>query len=239
MSYHDLSLSFLAFLSEVLGTISGFGSSTFFVPIALFFESMHLVLAITAILHCFSNFSKITLFHGHFSWSLFLKLGIPFILLTGVGAVMTNWFLVEHLMPALGVFLIFISILFLVSKKYIHRIPLGVGITLSGLSGFSTGLLGTGGALRGLALSALALEKKQFILMSSAMDMGGDLLRAGIYIYHGYMDWSHWFYIPLLASAAFLGAWVGKKILREIDQKLFENIVIITVCASGITLLFR
>jgi uncharacterized membrane protein YfcA len=239
MNFHDLGLAFFAFVSEILGTISGFGSSTFFLPIALFFESMHLVLAITAILHCFSNFSKITLFHGHFSWPLFWKLALPFIVLTGIGAVMTNWFLAEHLMHALGIFLITISMLFLIAKKYVHRMPFGLGVALSGLSGFSTGLLGTGGALRGLALSAIAIEKNQFILMSSAMDMGGDLLRAGIYIYHGYMDWTHWFYIPLLACAAFLGAWSGKKILHKIEQKHFENIVIVMVCISGVMLLFQ
>lgn len=239
MNFHDLGLSFFAFLSEVLGTISGFGSSTFFVPIALFFESMHLVLALTAILHCFSNFSKIRLFRGHFSWPLFWKLAIPFILLTGLGAFITNWFTAQHLMHALGIFLIVISVLFYVGKIYIRRMPLGAGIALSGLSGFSTGLLGTGGALRGLALSAMALEKNQFILMSAAMDLGGDLLRAAIYIYHGYMEWNHWFYIPLLASAAFLGALTGKKILHHMDQKHFDTIVIVTVGISGVMLLLR
>lgn len=239
MSFHDLALSILALFSEILGTISGFGSSTFFVPIALFFESMHLVLAITSILHCFSNFSKISLFRGPFSWPLFWKLSLPFILLTVAGALVTNWFSPENLMHALGLFLISISILFFISKRFAYRIPFGFGVVLSGLSGFSTGLFGTGGALRGLSLSAIALEKNQFILMSSAMDMAGDLLRAGIYIYHGYMDWEQWFYIPLLAISAFLGAWVGKKILHKIDQKHFDNVVIFAVFLSGLALLFR
>lgn len=196
-------------------------------------------MAITAILHCFSNFSKITLFYKHFSWKLFWKLALPFIFLTGVGAVMTNWFSVDYLIQALGIFLILISILFFLSKKYIHKVPFAVSLGLSGLSGFLTGLLGTGGALRGLALNAMALKKNQFIVISSTMDLGGDLLRAGIYIHNGYMDWNQWFYIPLLAIAAILGAWTGRKILNHIDQKLFEKIVAVMVILSGITMLFR
>ena len=239
MNFHDLSFTALAFISEILGTISGFGSSTFFIPIALFFESAHLVLAVTAILHCFSNLSKITLFRGHFSWRLFWKLALPFTILTSLGAIMTNWLSVKSFTKGLGLFLILLSVVFYFTKKHIHKLPEGMGVVLSGLSGFSTGLFGTGGALRGLALSAMALEKNQFILMSSAMDLGGDLLRAGIYIHHGFMDWSHWFYIPLLAVAAFSGAWAGKKILQHIDQKLFDKIVIVTVCISGIALLFQ
>lgn len=239
MNFHDVGLACIAFISEILGTIGGFGSSTFFVPIALFFESMHLVLAITAILHCFSNFSKVTLFRSHFSWSLFWKLAIPFIVLTGVGAVMSDFFDVKILMRALGIFLIVISVLLFITKKHMPKLPPSVGLGLSGLSGFLTGFLGTGGALRGLALSAMALEKNQFVAISSAMDLGGDLLRACIYIYNGYMDWNQWFYIPMLAIAAVLGAWTGKKILSRIDQQLFENLVILMVMISGITLLFR
>ena len=41
----------LALLSEVVGTIGGFGSSVFFVPLAGFFFDFHTVLALTSILH--------------------------------------------------------------------------------------------------------------------------------------------------------------------------------------------
>ena len=51
MQWHDIGLGFLAFISETVGTVSGFGSSTFFVPMAVFLESFHMVLALTAILH--------------------------------------------------------------------------------------------------------------------------------------------------------------------------------------------
>ena len=69
--------------------------------------------------------------------------------------------------------------------------------------------------------------------------MGGDLLSAAIYIKNGYMDWNQWFYIPLFAVAAVLGAWVGRKILHHIDQVLFEKIVTVMVFLSGVAMLFR
>lgn len=62
MKPHDFLLTFLAFISEAIGTLSGFGSSTFFVPLAILVESFTFVLALTAILHCFGNLSKILLF---------------------------------------------------------------------------------------------------------------------------------------------------------------------------------
>ena len=47
----------LAFIAEVLGTIGGFGSSVFFVPIANFYFSYESVLGLTAVYHLSSNLS--------------------------------------------------------------------------------------------------------------------------------------------------------------------------------------
>ncbi len=51
----------LALISEIIGTISGFGSSILFVPVASMFFDFKTVLGITAVFHVFSNLSKIAL----------------------------------------------------------------------------------------------------------------------------------------------------------------------------------
>ena len=47
----------LALLAEIIGTIGGFGSSVFFVPIGNFYFDFHSVLGLTAIFHLSSNVS--------------------------------------------------------------------------------------------------------------------------------------------------------------------------------------
>ena len=49
----------LALLAEIVGTISGFGSSILFVPLASLVLDFKVVLGITAVFHVFSNLSKI------------------------------------------------------------------------------------------------------------------------------------------------------------------------------------
>ena len=48
---------FLALIAEILGTLSGFGSSILFVPLASYFFDVKEVLGITAMFHVFSNLS--------------------------------------------------------------------------------------------------------------------------------------------------------------------------------------
>lgn len=238
MYFHDLLLGLLSFCSEVLGTLSGFGSSTFFIPAASFFESFRLVLVLTGLLHCFSNLSKIALFRKSMKWSLLFKLGIPSVLFTALGAALSNKIQVELIKKLLGVALIVIPSLKWAGVLKKNKISMTSGIALLAASGFLTGLVGTGGALRGLALSALQIEMHSFVLLSAAIDLGGDLIRTTIYLSNGYMDWQQWFYLPLLIAGAFAGSYVGKQILKRMNQSQFETIVGVFVFFSGLALLF-
>jgi uncharacterized membrane protein YfcA len=72
-----------------------------------------IVLALTGILHCFGNFSKIVLFRRHFDWKVFFLLAIPFFLFTGVAALVARYG-TKNVQPLLGVFLIAYAVFALV-----------------------------------------------------------------------------------------------------------------------------
>lgn len=209
----------------------------FFVPSALFFESTQFVLALTGILHCFGNTSKIVLFRKHFEWKAFLLLCIPFIVFTGIGALLVGRYGAKNVQPVLGVFLVIYATFSLVRPRRTLVFPPWVAAILSALSGLSTGFIGTGGVIRGVALSAMQMPKNSFVAISSAIDMGGDLLRTFIYLENGFMNWSQWFYIPALAIVAYGGAKAGHLCLSRINQKEFERVVSVFILISGALML--
>src|SRR5215813_7294406 len=104
----------IAFLSEVVGTIAGFGSSVFFVPLAGFFFDFHEVLALTSILHVFSNGAKLVLFGKHVQFRLLLLLGIPSVAGVIIGAYLSARLTFKFDQLILGSFLVVFS-LFLLS----------------------------------------------------------------------------------------------------------------------------
>jgi uncharacterized membrane protein YfcA len=73
---------FIAFFSEIVGRVAGFGSSVFFVPPAGFFFDFYAVLALTSLLHVFTNAAKLVLFGRHVQRRLLFLPGIP-----GIGCV--------------------------------------------------------------------------------------------------------------------------------------------------------
>lgn len=99
----------LSLLAEIIGTVGGFGSSVFFVPIANFYFDFHSVLGLTAIFHLFSNISKIMLFRKGLDKRLLLYIGVPSILFVVLGGVLSNYFRSFYLEVILGVFLLAFS----------------------------------------------------------------------------------------------------------------------------------
>ncbi|WP_409479883.1 sulfite exporter TauE/SafE family protein [Pseudobdellovibrio sp. HCB154] len=232
-SYHELFFLILAFFSEFAGTLSGVSSSSLFVPVAVFFESVQLTLVLTACLHVIGNTTRTFMYWKHIDWKLTLQFGIPSIIMTGLGAQISGYLPKNLFSIILGFFLISISVVFWMMKDSTLNASRSVSYFGGGLSGFLTGAVGSGGAIRSLALSAFNLTPLTFTATSTLIDFGGDLLRLQIYLQKGYLDKAHYFYVPLLMIVAFLANWLAKKWLQRINQQVFRRIVLAFVFGAG------
>ena len=229
----------IAFFSEVVGTIAGFGSSVFFVPLAGLLFGFHEVLALTSILHVFSNAAKLTLFGRHVKWRLLALLGIPSIAFVILGAFLSAKLEFKFTELILGLFLMAFSVL-LFLKPTVQLSPNKLNaISCGGIAGFLAGLIGTGGAIRGLALAAFDLEKNVFVATSAAIDSGVDFSRMIVYLRNGYLVREFYWFVPGLLFVAFIGSYVGKVFLNKIEQKNFRKIVLLLIFLIGLTTLGR
>lgn len=229
----------LSLFAEILGTIGGFGSSVFFVPFANIFFDFHTVLGITAVFHLSSNLSKIFLFRKGLDKKLLLKMGIPSVIFVIIGGYMSAVFPSGILELSLGIFLVALSLLFLIKDKLIVSKGNKEVITGGILSGFIAGLLGTGGAIRGLTLAAFNLEKSVFVATSAAIDMAIDTTRTFVYWDNGYLTKEIVWYIPGLLLIGFVGSWIGQKILFKIPQKNFKRLSLLLILLIGIFTILR
>lgn len=229
----------LALIAEVVGTIGGFGSSVFFVPLANFFFDFQTVLGLTALFHVFSNISKITLFRKGLDKKLLFSIGIPSVVFVIIGGVLTKFFDNKILEIVLAVFLIAFSLLFLIKKELVVK-PTSKSTFVGGsLSGFTAGLLGTGGAIRGITMAAFNLEKNVFIATSAAIDFAIDFTRTIVYFLNGYIKNDIIIYIPFLIVISWVGTYIGKYILQFIPQEKFKQIALGLVLFIGIIMFLK
>jgi uncharacterized protein len=229
----------LALLAEVAGTVGGFGSSVFFVPVANFYFDFHSVLGITALFHLASNASKLGLFRGGIDRGLLLRLGVPSVVFAVLGGLASAWVLTQWLEATLAVFLLGLSGWMLLRPRWRLAATTRSAVLGGALSGGMAGLVGTGGAVRGMTLAAFDLRKDVFIATSAAIDMGIDLGRTVVYARNGYIHGHDLAWVPLLAVVAIAGTWLGKRILSRMPQAMFRRVALVMVFGIGLVTLYQ
>ena len=227
----------LAFLSEVAGTVIGFGSSTIFLPLALLFVDFKNALVLVAFLHIFGNIGRVVFFRYRIDRRLLLLFGAPSIVLTVAGALLVNYVSQDILKIALGAFLVFFTVASLVRPGFKFPANKFNAIAGGGLSGFFAGLIGTGGALRGAFLTAFGLEKGVYIATAAFIALAVDMTRLPIYFAGGFLEQKYYFYIPVLFAVAIVGSYAGKKIVNKVPQKIFRSLVLLALAAIGLKFL--
>jgi len=229
----------LALIAEIIGTIGGFGSSVFFVPLGNFYFDFHSVLGLTAIFHLSSNLSKIFLFKKGLDKRLLLSIGIPSVLFVIIGGVASKFLDTYFLEIFLGIFLVGLSLFFLIKSKIVFSANNKNAIIGGAFSGFSAGLLGTGGAIRGLTMAAFNLEKSVFIATSAFIDFMIDFSRTIVYYNNGYIHKHDLKYVPFLLVIGLIGSFIGKKVLTYIPQSKFRKLSLYFILLIGIATLIQ
>ena len=224
----------LSIIAEILGTVGGFGSSVFFVPVANYFLDFQSVLGITALFHLSSNVTKIAFFKKGIDKKLVLYLGIPAVIFVFIGGILSRYFKGFWLTIALGIFLVLLSLIFLIYKKLVLAESKRNALVGGALSGFFAGILGTGGAIRGITMSAFKMDKAKFIATSAVIDLGIDFTRSFVYYYNGYIHNHDLYLIPILIVVGIVGTYIGKKLLDKISQDQFRTGVLFLILLIGI-----
>ncbi len=223
-----------AYFSEVIGTIAGFGSSTIFLPIALFFFDFKIALVLVAFFHIVGNIGRISFFKKGLDRNLLIKFGLPSVALTLTGALLVSLLSQIILKGTLGVFLATYS-LYSLWKENFHIKASTLSAILGGsLSGFLAGLIGTGGALRGAFLTGFGLPKEKYIATAASIALAVDLTRIPVYLSQGFLSSNYYWYLPILFVVAIAGSFTGKQIVKRFPYKIFKKVVLVAILLVGI-----
>jgi uncharacterized membrane protein YfcA len=229
----DIIFLVIGFFSEVIGTMAGFGSSTIYLPVASYFVDFKTALVLVAIFHLFGNISRIAFFRHGLDKRVLLVFGLPSFLLSMLGATLIGDLSQTFLKLTLGIFLILVSTAFLIKPKLAFPTSTRSLILGGGISGFITGLIGTGGALRAAFLTGLKIEKERYIATAAVIALGTDVTRIPTYLANGFLTEQYYYFIPILLGMAITGSFVGRKMVSRINQTRFKKIVLIAIILTS------
>lgn len=235
-----------AFLASGLTLFSGFGLGTLLMPVVAVFFPVPVAVAITAIVHLLNNLFKLGLLWRHVDVNVLMRFGVPALLAAIPGALA-----LEHLasLPPLyenttvsitPVKLAAGSLLILFATAemipFLNGITTRLGLPLGGvLSGFFGGLSGHQGAFRSAFLIQAALGKQAFVATNAAIAALVDISRLVIYglTFDLAIIQAQGNLIALTSMAAFLGVYLGTRLLQKVTIGFIQKLVAAMLYALG------
>ena len=230
---------FITILASMLGTMTGFGTSTVMIPILVLWLPPVETIFLVSIVHWFGNIWKVVLFKSGIHLKLILLFGASGLIASYLGAAITLEAGQVILLRVLGGFLVAYSLFLLLQQNF--KIPATNSTALGGgaLSGFFAGMFGIGGAIRSMFLTAFDLPKAVYIATAGAIGLLVDSTRIVTYVAGGTeLSQRLWLGLLLFIPASFLGAQLAKRIVDRIPQSKFRWVVVTFLFAVGVKLIF-
>ncbi len=233
-----IGIAALTFLGSAVGTLAGFGTSTVMVPVLLFLLTPAETLLFAGLIHLSGDVWKLILFRKGADWRLLVLFGIPGMVFSILGGIITFSLPEETLTRIVGAILI-VYVAFLVGKSD-FKLPKRTTTAIIGGTayGFMAGLTGIGGAVRSAFLSVFKLKKAVYLFMTGAIAFVIDASRIGTYLVKGatvVAFSSYW--LLLFVPVSFVGALAAKRVLRHIPEKRFSVVIKVSLLLIGIKLM--
>lgn len=250
-----LLIALVALTASGLTLFSGFGLGTLLLPVFGLFFPIELAIAMTAIVHFLNNLFKLSLFRRSLRRDILLRFGLPAVAGALTGALLLQqldgaWVLFRYqlagrelavtpLKTAIGLLMILFSLFELLPRLKNWTVPARF-LPLGGLlSGFFGGLSGHQGALRSAFLLRLQLSKEAFVGTGVAIACLIDVSRLGVYAGRIARAGNElrYDYIAIATGSAFLGAWLGNRLLKKITIATLQYAVALFIIGFALCLM--
>jgi hypothetical protein len=227
----------VSFFAVFLGNIAAFGISSILLPVAVSVFPFELALVLTSIFHIFGNFGRIGFFREELNKRVFLLFGVPNVIFTFIGASLVGIISDLYLKIGLGIILVIYSALGLFDKDLRVEARVSYLVVGGAVYGFFSGLVGSGGPLRGALLESFGLTKGIYVSTSGGISLLTDITRISVYLWRGYLPPGYYWYILILFIVAITGGYFSKLAVERFRSEQFQKIIHIAVLLAGLKLI--
>ncbi|MHA6512797.1 sulfite exporter TauE/SafE family protein [Tessaracoccus sp. Z1128] len=169
-------------------------------------------------------------------WRLIGRLVVPVLIGIGLGALFLSWVDGPLLKRTIGAILVSLLVLGRWSDRLAPHRP-AVARSYGSLAGFTTMVANAGGPPMNLYLLAAKYDKWRFLGTTAWFFFAVNLTKLPVSIGLGIVRADTAVLAFALAPAVLLGTWVGRLIIRRIDQPTFDRLVTVFVALTALYLL--
>jgi len=221
---------------------AGFGAVLIAMPMLAFVLPVSTAVSITTALTAITSIHHLSRDWRRVAWRHFLIMAFYSAIGIGIGFYLINLLDERALRHGLGGFLIVYALYAWATAGASPVLPARWRCALAAGTGISGGLLGTlfgagVGPIYVVYFNTLRMEREIFrVTMSTVVLLGGAARIAG-YARMGFYEASSVMLIVIGLPLVAVGSWLGDRVIRRLDPRMFERLVGGLILLSGIALL--
>lgn len=229
----------VAFVAAAVASVAGFGTATMTIPFLSWIIGFKQAIILIAFFHGFSNLFKLIQLRQSVNIRLMLWYGIPTVITAIIGAYLLDIVAPKGIGLGIGVFMMLFAIYTLINPS--RTLPENKYLLVTGglISGFTAGLIGLGGAIRGAFLISTKIRKETYIATSASIALCTDIARSTTYIVQGTLDSQYYWYIPVLFVVGFVGTRLGVRLLKWLPELTVKRIVLAILMLVSISFILN
>ncbi len=228
--------SVAAFGLAVLSAVAGFGGGVLLLPVFTVLFGLRAAVPMLTLTQLSSNASRVWLNRHELRWPLIGWFAIGAVPCAVAGGILLAHAPLAPLKRVLGVFLIGVVIWRRVRRRSRTPAP-PVFAAVGAGSGLGSALLGSVGPLTAPFFLAAGLTRAAYIGTEAASALTMHLTKLATYGAGDLLTRYVLLYGAVLTPATLLGAWLGKKIVNRVDDRVFVLLVEIGLLAAGVLFL--
>ena len=225
-------------VAAVVASTTGFGAAVILTPFAAMVIDLKQAIVLVAYFVLFANLFNMLRLRGLINYRMVILFGLPSVVTTMVGAMLFEELDVAVITVVFAIIILLFVVYSLTNTKF--TIPNGGGLLLFGgaLSGTMAGLVGMGGPFRSIFLTSTAQPKNAYIATSATLAVLVSTTRIGVYLYNCSLNEDNYIYIIPLVIIAFVGTYVGLKLLSRLSSLAVKRSVLVLLALVAIKILF-
>lgn len=209
----------LIFVAFVVSASAGMGGSLLLLPVLSFLLGFNEGVVLSSILLGLNNVFKLIAFFKHLVWRNVL----PLLCSISIGSALGAFLFLKMSSNVVAILLLInIVVTFLVQRKAIPKIQYRAAVSVSFLAGLLSGVSGSSGPLKGLAIKCLKNTPLQIVACATVLSLSSDVVKSTIYLNHLTLSTQAMQYLFGSLLLMPLATYLGKKINSNIGTTAYD-----------------
>lgn len=228
----------VAIVAGAIASVAGFGVGSLLTPLLGLLIDIKAAVAIVSIPHVIGTALRYGMLRRHVDWKVLWSFGLTSAAGGLAGAFVGTFLNSPVLTLVLGMLLVFAGISGLTGLADRLRLGGWMAWLAGAISGLFGGLVGNQGGIRSAALLGFQLPKQAFVATATAVALIVDGARLPVYLATQFSDITDaWPYVIAATLGTVVGTLVGERVLRQVPEATFRNVVSAIILALGIATL--